>query len=63
MNGIIRHRKMVLKVVSNEWPHYKIFLATQNDQKNIVLQGKSFKTFKCQKASLLAVEFDFASLW
>lgn len=54
---------MVLKVVSNEWPHYKIFLATQNDQKNIVLQGKSFKTFKCQKASLLAVEFDFASLW
>lgn len=51
MYGIRRHKKMVLKVGNNEWLHYQIFLATQNDQKNIVLQGRSFKTFECQKAS------------
>lgn len=38
-------------------------LATQNEQKNIDLQGRSLKTFECQKPSFPAVEFDFASLW
>lgn len=54
---------MVLKAVTNQWPYRTIFLATQNEQKNIDLQGRSFKTFECQKSSFPGVEFDFASLW
>lgn len=39
------------------------YFNNKNDQKNIVLQGRSFKTFECQNPSLSAAEFDFASLW
>lgn len=40
---------------------YNIF-TTQNGQKNIEVQGRSFKTSECQKPSFPGVEFDFASL-